>query len=293
MFMPHVGLRDRLLAEMRAQEAPAGNPLAAAAASATGADGWRSEVLADGRRAAIGIGTSGGRRQVAVLACGDDKRPRLVLWPSDARVLTVKTGDGTWAFPNGAAADALAAGLLDPGDKRLELRIDGNAFPAGSAAIAAFDQTGKDCEQRAGWSYGNDDDKQIVWTYRVTDANSPILVLGKPSSGWLVAELTCDRRSKALVVKSTALPRQAKAGQSASLTVRAGEQDFTAPGRVNLFKEGDVSGFVTAQFAEPRKLLDALGAADSATLSARDAKMSIAVRGLGALLPDFERACGF
>jgi len=82
-------------------------------------------------------------------------------WRS-ARALLVETSEGIWAFASDRPADALAAGLIDRSDGKFRLAIDGKAFPAGPEAVDAFEKIGKDCEQRSGWQYGQDDDKQML-----------------------------------------------------------------------------------------------------------------------------------
>ena len=299
MFLPHVGLRDRLLADMRTlrtSTAPTKAPataLATAAAKAQGPDGWRIENLPDGRPAAVGIGTIDGARHVVALACGVEKRPELAIEPP-ARALTVETGDGIWALPPDRPADALAAGLIDAADTKFKLSLDGKAFPAGPAAIDAFDKIGKDCEQRSGWEYGKDDDKQMIWIFRrAEDGGAPFLTYGKPATGWLLADLSCEPRRQTLIVRSTALPRGAKNGKSVPLTLRAGGQDYSAPGRIKLLAEGDVAGFAVARFALPQRLLASLRQAGDISLKTQDADMTLPARGAAALLAPFEQACGF
>jgi hypothetical protein len=303
MFLPHVGLRDKLLAEMRALRtatAPANTPasapataLATAAAQARGPDGWRIENLPDGRPAAFGIGTIDGARHVVALACGAGKRPELAIEPA-ALALLVETGDGIWALPPERPADALAAGLIDASDNKFKLSLDGKAFPAGPAAIDAFDKIGKDCEQRSGWEYGKDDDKQMLWIFRrAEDGSAPFLTFGKPATGWLLADLSCEPRRQTLIVRSTALPRGAKNGQAVPFKLRAGSQEYSAPGRIKLLAEGDVPGFAVARFSLPQRLLANLRQADDISLKAQDADMTLPARGAAALLAPFEQACGF
>ncbi|MDI1344597.1 MAG: hypothetical protein PSV22_10920 [Pseudolabrys sp.] len=301
MFLPHVGLRDRLLADMRTLRtatatAPASAPataLATAAAQARGPDGWRIENLPDGRPAAFGIGTIDGARHVVALACGVEKRPELAIVPA-ARALLVETGDGIWALPPDRPADALAAGLIDAADNTFKLSLDGKAFPAGPAAIDAFDKIGKDCEQRSGWEYGKDDDKQMLWIFRrAEDGGAPFLTFGKPATGWLLADLSCEPRRQTLIVRSTALPRGAKNGQAVPLKLRAGGQEYSAPARIKILAEGDVPGFAVARFALPQRLLASLRQADEISLKTQDADMTLPARGAAALLAPLERACGF
>jgi len=301
MFLPHVGLRDRLLAEMRTlrsgatptpPRAPA-SALASAAAQAQGPDGWRIENLPDGRPAAFGIGTIDGARRVVVLACGAGKRPELAIEPA-ARALAVETADGIWAFPPERPADALAAGLIDPADNKFKLSLDGKAFPAGRAAIDAFEKIGKDCEQRSGWEYGKDDDKQMLWIFRrAENGNAPFLTFGKPATGWLLADLSCEPRRQVLIVRSTALPRGARNGKTVPLKLRAGGQDYAAPARIRILNEGDVPGFAVARFALPQRLLASLRQADEISLQVEGASMTMPARGAAALLAPFEQACGF
>lgn len=296
MFLPHVGLRDGLLAEMRtlsAPTAPAGE-LRTAAAQASGSEGWQVSVLPDGRLAAFGIGTIDGTRQVVVLACGAGKRPELAIEPAAARTFQVETSDGVWSFPTDRPADALAAGLLDRTDRQFRLAIDGKAFPAGPEAVDAFERIGKDCEQRSGWQYAQDDDKQMLWIFRPQqDGAAPFLTFGKPATGWLLADLSCESRRQTLVVRSTALPRGAKNGQAVSLKLRVDGEEYSAPARIKLFADGDIAGFVVARIAKPQKLLDSLRKGGEVTLVAKDAVLDIQAAGVVAMLPRFERACGF
>lgn len=296
MFLPHVGLRDGLLAEMRrltAATAPAGE-LRMAAAQASGPEGWRVSMLPDGRPAAFGIGTIDGTRYVVALACGAGKRPELAIEPAAARTLQVETSDGVWSFPTDRPADALAAGLLDRADGKFRLAIDGKAFPAGPEAVDAFEKIGKDCEQRSGWQYSQDDDKQMLWIFRPQqNGAAPFLTFGKPATGWLLADLSCEPRRQILVVRSTALPRGAKNGQAVSLKLRVDGQEYSAPARIKLFADGDVAGFVVARVAKPQKLLDSLRKGGDVTLVAKDAVLDIQAAGAVAMLSRFERACGF
>lgn len=263
------------------------------AAKASGPEGWRGETLPDGRRVALGVGTIGGARHGVAVGCADAKRPMLALWPTSDKALVVESSDALWAFTNGKAADALAAGLIDGNDKNFKLAIDGAPFPAGSAAIKAFEDAGKDCEQQTGWQYGNDDEQQLVWIYMRAQGESPQMMFGKPSAGWLQAELSCDTARKTLIIKSAVLPPKVKKGQTLPLTLTTGGQAFTASGRVDLFDDGDVAGFITARFTEPRKVIDALRGADTMTLKARDAAVTMPAGGAVALLPRFARDCGF
>jgi len=296
MFLPHVGLRDGLLAEMRrltASTAPAGE-LGRAAAQASGRDGWQVSALPDGRLAAFGIGTIDGTRHVVALACGAGKRPELAIEPAAARTLQVETSDGVWIFPTDRPADALAAGLLDRMDRQLRLAIDGKTFPGGPDAVDAFAKIGKDCEQRSGWQYSQDDDKQMLWIFRPQQGGAaPFLIFGKPATGWLLADLSCEPRRQTLVVRSTALPRGARNGQAVSFKIRVDGQEYSAPARIKLFADGDVAGFVVARLTKPQKLLDSLRKGGEVTLVAKDAVLDVQAAGVVAMLPPFERACGF
>ena len=295
MFLSHVGQRDGLLADMRvqiAQAAPVGT-LSSAAAQARGPEGWRIETLPDGRPAAFGIGTIDGVRHVVALACGAGKRPELAIEPA-ARALLVETGDGTWAFPPDRPADALAAGLLDGADAKFGLSIDGKTFPSGPAAIDAFEKIGKDCEQRSGWEYGKDDDKQMLWIFRrPEDGSAPLLTFGKPATGWLLADLSCEIGRQTLIVRSTALPRGAKNGQTIPFNLRIAGQAYSAPARIKLVAEGDVAGFAVARFTQPQKLLDSLRNGGEVSLETQNAALTIPARGVVAMLPRFEHACGY
>lgn len=296
MFLPHVGLRDKLLAEMRELSAPAApaGELRTAAAHASGRDGWQVSALPDGRLAAFGIGTIDGTRHVVALACGAGKRPELAIEPAAARTLQVETSDGVWSFPTDRPADAIAAGLLDRTDRQFRLAIDGKTFPGGPDAVDAFAKIGKDCEQRSGWQYSQDDDKQMLWIFRPQQGDSaPILTYGKPATGWLLADLSCEPRRQTLVLRSTALPRGAKNGQALSLKLRVDGQDYSAPARIKLFAEGDVAGFVVARVAKPHELLDSLRKGGTVTLVAKDAVIDIQAAGVVPMLYRFERACGF
>ncbi|MCW5692657.1 MAG: hypothetical protein KIT48_09845 [Pseudolabrys sp.] len=296
MFLPHVGLRDALLAEMRrlnAPAAPAGD-LKTAAAQASGPEGWHVSTLPDGRLAAFGIGVIDGKRYVVALACGVGKRPELAIEPSGARTLLVETSDGIWAFPADRPADALAAGLIDRADGKLRLAIDDKAFPAGADAVDAFERIGKDCEQRSGWQYGQDDDQQMLWIFRPQqDGAAPFLTFGKPATGWLLADLSCEPGRQTLVVRSTALPRGAKNGQAVPFKIRADGQEYSASARIQLFGDGDVAGFVVARLTKPQNLLEQLRKGGEVTLVARDQALEIQMRGAVAMLSRFERACGF
>ena len=281
------------------QAAPA-EPLAAAVARASGS-GWRTQTLADGNVAAVGVGSIGGTNYVIGVACGARKRPEIMIETRGApapRALLVETTDTVMAFPlarSGAtppAVDALVAGLFDPADKTFRFWLDAQPFPA-DGAREAFEQVGQDCEQRTGWQYGVDDDRQLAWIFMPRPDDAPLLTFGKPSSGLVFAQLSCTRAAGALIVKSTSLPRRAKTGQKVRLSLRVGERDYTANGVVEMFAEGDVSGFVTARFARPQALFDALRDADSLTFQARDAKLTVSAIGLGALLSRFQAACGF
>lgn len=297
MFLPHVGLRDKLLAEMRTPrtDATPASALATAAAQANGPEGWQVSTLPDGRPAAFGIGTIDGTRYVVGLACGAGKRPELAIEPSAARALLVETSEGIWAFPPDRPADALAAGLIDRADAKFKLAIDGKAFPGGPEAVDAFEKIGKDCEQRSGWQYGQDDDKQMLWIFRPQEdaAAGPFLTFGKPATGWLLADLSCEPRRQTLIVRSTALPRGAKNGQTVPLKLRAGGQEYSASARIKLFADGDVAGFAVARFAQPQKLLKSLRQGGELSLQAKEAALTMPARGAGALLAPFAQACGF
>ena len=272
--------------------AAAADTLADVAAKAAGADGWRIETVGGGNRVALGIATVAGARHAVVVGCSDSKRPMLALSKGD-RALIVDSDVGTWAFANGKAADALVAGLVAPEDKTFKLSIDDAPFPAGAAAAKALDAAGKDCASKIGWDYGLDDEQQLVWIYQAAKGEPPQLIFGKPSAGWLQASLTCDAAGKNLIVKTAVLPEKVKNGQNLPLTFTSGSQSYTASGRVELFDGGDVAGFLTGRFAEPRKLISALSGADTLTLKARDTAVTLPSDGAVALASRFTRDCKF
>lgn len=264
------------------------------AAAQTVAPDWRIQASVDGGTAAV---ASDGTYAVTV-ACG--KRPEISVAAkgaaAPARAMLIETADITMAFPlardgKPSAADALAAGLFDPADKAFRIFVDEQPLPAGGAR-EAFEQIGKDCERRAGWQYGNDNEQQLIWMFTARSDEPPVLMFGKPSTGWLMAQLSCDRGTGALIAKSTVLPRRARNGQKVPLTLRIGGTEYTAGGVVEKFEEGDVAGFVGAPFERPQPLLDSLRQAATITFAARDASpLTISGAGLGSLLPRFLRAC--
>jgi hypothetical protein len=213
-----------------------------------------------------------------------------------ARALLAGTVDMIIGFPlvrSGAslpAVDALVAGLFDPADATFGLWLDEQAFPD-VGVREAFEAVGKDCEERTGWQYSIDDDRQLAWVYMPRPDDLPLLTFGKPWSGLVLAQLTCDRRGS-LIVKSTTLPQRAKSGQKVRLLLRAGEREYAADGHVELYAEGDVSGFVIARFSRPQGLFEALRQAGTTTIQARGTKLTISAAALGAMLPRFRSVCG-
>ena len=271
-------------------------PLTAALAAAPGTVGWRVESLADGRIAAIGADAISGPMRVIGIACGASKRPEIVAavrgGASLPRSLLVETEDSIMAFPieaSGPAAsnpDALVADLsFDP---KLKMWLDREPFPV-VGAKAALAEVEKDCKRRFGWEYSNDHDKQLVWIFSL-GGDPPKLVFGKPSSGWVEAALSCDR-AKAVIVRSTALPPRTKSGQSMTLAMQAGDWKLSAAARAEVFKEGDVAGFVVARLGQPGPLFDALASGQPLTLRAGSKSQTIPGRGADALLPRFRAAC--
>ena len=168
--------------------------------------------------------------------------------------------------------------------------LDDQPFSA-TGAREALAQVGKDCERR-GWQYGNDHERQLVWMYTEYPDEPPALVFGKPATGWLLANVTCDQGRKSLIIKSTVLPDRPKTGQIMPLTIRVADQDYSASGQVEMLDGGDVPGFLVANFDQPRPLLDKLRDAQQLTMSAKSRRMQISARGIGPLLPRFEKACG-
>lgn len=275
------------------------SPLQAAMAQASG-EGWQVQTLAGGGRAAIGVGAVDRTTYVIGIACGARKYPEVLVEARggslSARALLAGTVDMIIGFPlvrSGAAppaVDALVAGLFDPADATFGLWLDEQAFPD-VGAREAFEAVGKDCAERTGWQYGIDDDRQLAWVYMPRPDDLPLLTFGKPSSGLVLAQLTCDRRGS-LIVKSTTLPQRAKSGQKVRLLLRADEREYAADGHVELYAEGDVSGFVIARFSRPQGLFEALRQAGTTTIQARGTKLTISAAALGAMLPRFRSVCG-
>lgn len=268
-----------------------------AAVAAAGA-GWRTQSLADGHVAAIGAGSAGGASFAVGIACDASKKPQIaaMVRGSDVRALVVETPDMTMTFALDAtgattsAADALIAEPIAGTDAAFKLSLNGHSFPT-EGARAALTEVSKDCA-RAGWDYGKDHDQQMIWTYSAQPDEAPLLTFGKPWTGWLLAQITCDPRKGALIVKSTGIPRRAKTGQAMPLTVRAAGQEFTTTGRIEMYQEGDVAGFLVARFDRPGALLDSLGSATEIALKTGTDRVQVAARALAPLLPLFQAACG-
>lgn len=272
-----------------------------AAAASPAADGWRTDTLADGQVAAIGKGVVDGMSQIVGLTCGATKRPELfIAVPGSgkaARTLTVESSDMKIALPfsplgnEAAAGDALLAGLFGPDDAKFRIAVDNRPFPS-SGAREAFERVEKDCEQRSGWRYGNDDERQLVWISPIPDRGAPQLTFGKPATGWVMAALSCDRTAKALIVKSTGFPKRSRSGRTLPLVFHIDGHKYTATGRVTRFDGGDVPGLLIANFRRPQKLLNELQLATAATLQSGGNRISIGAEGLAPLLPQFRASCG-
>ena len=135
----------------------------------------------------------------------------------------------------------------------------------------------------------------MLWIFRPQEdaAAGPFLTFGKPATGWLLADLSCEPRRQTLIVRSTGLPRGAKNGQTVPLKLRAGGQKYSASARIKLFAKGDVAGFAVARFSRPQKLLVSLRNGSEISLIAQGAALAMPARGAVAMLSRFEQACGF
>ncbi len=277
-------------------QSPNRAPLVAAVAAAPGGTGWRTVTLSDGHVAAIGADAASGPMRVVGIACGASKRPEIAAEARGGapfpRALLLDGGDDMlMSFPI-TAGEATPSGLdalvFGPPGEHAKMWLDQQPFPTADAE-AAIRGVAADCEQRSGWEYGKDDEKQLLWMLNTQGDAPPSLVFGKPETGWVVAVLSCER-GKGVTLRSTALPRGAKSGQSMPLSVQVDNRKFSTAGRVELL-EGDVPGFVVAAIKDPRPLLDALANGKVLTLRSRSEQSVIPARGVGPLIPRFRDKC--
>lgn len=281
-------------------QSAARTPLIAALTAAPGAVGWQMEKLADGRIAAIGSDATAGPMHTIGIACGASKRPEIAATvrggASFPKALLIETEDSVTAFPidasgpRAAGVDALAADILFSANTKMWL--DQQSFPIAGAQLALA-EVAKDCEGRFGWQYGNDHEKQLAWVLYVRSGEPPSLIFGKPSSGWLLTVLTCDRAAKALTIKSTALPARSKPRQVIPLSIEVDDWKVSTSARAEILDEGDVAGFVVATLRQPGSLLAALANGKALTLRSKAASLTVSARGIGPLLPRFQAACNF
>jgi hypothetical protein len=256
--------------------------------------GWRTQTIANGIVAAIGVGTIGGATHVVGVACSAEKVPEIAHavhgGQGRPRALIADVDGTLMAYPfdpAGGTATGADALLFDAGGA---FHLDEEVFPK-TGAQEAITTARENCEKR-GWEYGEDHQRQIIWQLRPKSRGGPELLHAKPSTGWLVVQIACERRSKALVVSSTVLPPNSRQGMAASLTLRVAGQDFSAGGKVQTFQGGDIEGFLTARYPQPRPLFDRLRDARELTLQTGGKRETVPARGLAALLPRFEAACG-
>ena len=276
--------------------------LMAAVTRTPATSGWRIEVLADGRVAAIGVDSAEGIVRVIGIACGESKRPEIAANVRGSaafpRALLVEWEDTTAAFaidPAGAipsGVDVLVSDLIFTDDRSVKMWLDDYPF-ATNGARQALSRVGKDCEQRFGWQYGNDDEHQLVWELSDNAGYSTRLTFGKPWTGWLLVELTCDKDKNALLVKPTNVPPGTKTGQPVPLAIQIGDQEYSFASRAELFNAGDIAGFLIARVDQPRALLDAFQHAKEVIFRANSEALTVSARGLAPLVRRFQTACGF
>ena len=275
--------------------------LIAAVARASADSGWRTELLADGRAAAIGVDSAEDVVRVVGIACGESKRPEIAANVRGSaafpRALLVEREDTTTAFaidPAGAipsGVDALVSDLIFTDDRPVKMWLDDHPFTT-NGARQALSQVGQDCERRFGWQYGNDDERQLVWELSVSVDSPTRLAFGKPWTGWLLVELTCDKDKKGLLVKPTNVPPGTKAGQAVPLAIQIDDKKYSLASRAELFNAGDIAGFLVARVDQPRALLDALQHAKDVTFRANSETLTVSARGLAPLVRRFQTACG-
>ena len=252
--------------------------LMAAVTATAETSGWRVEVLADGRAAAIGVDSAEGIVRVIGIACGESKRPEiaanvrgsaafpralLVEWENTTTAFAI---DPASAIPSGV--DALVSDLIFTGDRPVKMWLDDHPF-ATNGARQALSRVEKDCEQRFSWQYGNDDERQLVWELSANPDFPTRLTFGKPWTGWLLVELTCDKNSKALLVKPTNLPSGTTPGQVIPLNIQVNDQNFLITSQAEIFNAGDIAGFLVAKIDPPHLFLDALRQTKDLTFRAR------------------------
>lgn len=273
-------------------------PLLAALSAAPGSDTWRTEKLSDGRIAAIASDAKDGPMRVIGIACGASKRPEIAAvvrgGASFPRALLADSEGRISAFPIEAGGpvasgvDALVSELAL--DEKLKLWLDQQEFPA-TGLRAALAEVEKDCAQRFRWEYGNDDSKQLVWTYDA-GGDEPGLVFGKPATDWIEAVVSCNRAAKSVSVSAVGLPRKTRNGQSFKLALQSGDWKLTANARAEIVKDSDSPGFAVAKLDQPGPLLDALASRKALTLKVGPKPYTVPGRGADALLPRFRAACG-
>ena len=307
LFVPGVALAQSPMPNSESPLSSTSGPptapmtLMVAVARASVAPGWRTELLADGRAAAIGVESAGGVVRVIGIACGESKRPEIaanvrgsVTFP---RALLVEREDTTTGFaidPTGpipSGVDALVSDLIFTDDRPVKMWLDDHPFST-SGARQALSQVGQDCERRFGWQYGNDDERQLVWELSDNADYPTRLAFGKPWTGWLLVEMTCDKDKKALLVKPTNVPPGTKPGQSVPLAIQIGDQEYSFASRAEVFNAGDIAGFLIARVDQPRALLDAFQHAKEVIFRANSEALTVSARGLAPLVRRFQTACG-